>query len=124
MTPAQIQVQQQTAMQQQELAKRRGRKPMDRTLPEGLEEVIGADVTQQYRALKELERRTDASFLRKRADVQDSVNRTIKVRSSLIRPILSSCNILKNPNKKLEVQNTSIVDFQHGGESALARSTV
>ena len=86
MTPAQIQLQQQAAMQQQELAKRRARKPMDRTLPEGLEEVIGVDVAQQYRALKELERRTDASFLRKRADVHDSVNRTIKVRSSLIEP--------------------------------------
>ncbi len=66
-------------MQQQELAKRRGRKPTDKTLPDGLEEYVGEEILEQYRALQELERRMDTVMLRKRLDIQEAVNRNMKV---------------------------------------------
>ncbi|KAI9885066.1 MAG: ATP-dependent rRNA helicase spb4 [Watsoniomyces obsoletus] len=79
MNPAQMQQQQQAALQQQELAKRRARKPMDKTLPDGLEEYVGGEILEQYRALQDLERRMDAVITRKRMDIQEAANRNVKV---------------------------------------------
>ncbi len=77
---AQLHAQQVAAMQHQhqELAKRRSRKPTDKTIPEGIEDIIGGDLVQQYRSLRDLERRTDATMMRKRLDVQDAVHRNVK----------------------------------------------
>lgn len=77
LSQAQIHQQHQQAMQERELAKRRARKPTDKTIPEGVEEIVPGVAL--YRQLRDMERRYDATILRKRLDVQDAVNRNVKV---------------------------------------------
>lgn len=79
MTPAQMQAQQQALMQATDRAKLRSRKPTDKNMPEGVEECIIGDGVQQYRELRDLERRLDSTMMRKRLDIGDAVNRSAKV---------------------------------------------
>jgi len=80
LTQQQIQQQAQAQAQAQELAKRRARKPTDKNMPDGVEDsVIDAEVVQRYKALREVERKLDATMTRKRLDVVDSINRASKV---------------------------------------------
>ncbi|KAI5789735.1 hypothetical protein DFH27DRAFT_571863 [Peziza echinospora] len=81
LTPAQIQHQQQLAAQERELAKRRARKPTDKTIPETLEKLVPN--VRLYRELRDVERRYDATIMRKRLDIQDAVNRNIKNHKTL-----------------------------------------
>lgn len=59
-------------------ALRRSRKPTDKTIPEGVEDVIIGEGVQQYKSLQELEKKMDAAMVRKRLDIQDSISRTVK----------------------------------------------
>lgn len=92
LTPAQAQAQQQSQHQASERAKLRSRKPTDKNLPEGVEDCIIGDGVQRYRELRELERRLDATMMRKRLDIQESVNRNVKV----------GCNVLLYDSKLTE----------------------
>lgn len=83
MTPAQIQAQQAAQIQASERARLRSRKPADKNLPEGVEDIIIGDGAQRYRDLRDIERRLDSTMTRKRLDINDSVNRNVKVDSSL-----------------------------------------
>ena len=78
--PQQIQQAQLLAQQERELAKRRAKKPTDKTIPESLEKLVPN--VKLYRELRDVERRYDATIMRKRLDIQDAVNRNIKVRST------------------------------------------
>jgi len=82
-TPAQALAQQQSQHQASERAKLRSRKPTDKNIPDGVEDCIIGDGVQRYRDLRELERRLDATMMRKRLDIQESVNRNVKVRPGL-----------------------------------------
>ncbi len=79
MQSANYQALQAQALQREELAKRRSRKPMEKDLPDGIVEVVGPELVQLYAALRDLERRGDATMIRKRLDIQDAVKRNIKV---------------------------------------------
>lgn len=79
LTPAQMQARDQALAQASDRAKLRSRKPTDKNLPEGVEDCIIGDGVQRYRELRELERRLDATMMRKRLDIQESVNRNVKV---------------------------------------------
>lgn len=79
LTPAQTEAQRQAHLQASERAKLRSQKPTDKNLPEGVEDCIIGDGVQRYRELRELERRLDATMMRKRLDIQESVNRNVKV---------------------------------------------
>lgn len=79
LTPAQMQAQQAAQLQASDRAKMRSRKPTDKNIPDGVEDCIIGDGVQRYRDLREIERRLDATMTRKRLDIQDSVNRNIKV---------------------------------------------
>jgi SWI/SNF-related matrix-associated actin-dependent regulator of chromatin subfamily D len=57
---------------------RRSRKPTDKNIPEGIEEVIIGEGVEQYKNLRELEKRLDAAIVRKRLDIQDSISKTVK----------------------------------------------
>jgi len=57
---------------------RRSRKPTDKNLPDGVEDAVIGDGVQQYKSLREVEKRLDAAMIRKKLDIQDSVNRTVK----------------------------------------------
>lgn len=80
LTPAQLTQQRDAQREASERAKMRARKPTDKNIPEGVEECIIGDGVQRYRDLRELERKLDSTMMRKRLDVQDAVNRNVKVR--------------------------------------------
>ena len=79
MTPAQMAQQQQQAAIASDRAKLRSRKPTDKNIPEGVEDCVIGDGVQRYRELRDVERRLDATMMRKRLDIQDAVNRNVKV---------------------------------------------
>ena len=91
LTAAQMQAQQAAAAQERELAKRRSRKPTDKNIPDGVEDVIVGDGVKRYRELRDVERKLDAAMMRKRLDIQDSVNRNVKVRFSSCVRVLQAC---------------------------------
>ena len=80
LTPAQMQAQQQAQLVAS--ARLRSRKPTDKNIPEGVEDCIIGDGVQRYRDLRDVERRLDAAMMRKRLDIQDAVNRNVKVCSA------------------------------------------
>ena len=61
--------QRQQAQMENDNAKRRARKPTDKNLPEGVEDVVIGNGVQQYKDLREVERRLDAVMMRKRLDL-------------------------------------------------------
>ncbi|GBF60330.1 SWI/SNF and RSC complexes subunit [Trichophyton mentagrophytes] len=61
-----------------EAAVRRSRKPTDKNLPDNVEDIVIGDVAQQYKRLREVEKRLDASMVRKRLDIYDSINKNAK----------------------------------------------
>ncbi|EFQ98238.1 hypothetical protein MGYG_01273 [Nannizzia gypsea CBS 118893] len=61
-----------------EAAVRRSRKPTDKNLPDNVEDIVIGDVAQHYKRLREVEKRLDASMIRKRLDIYDSVNKNTK----------------------------------------------
>ena len=78
--------QQQQAAMQVEMAKRRSKKPTDKNLPDNIDECTIGDMAAKYRELRDFERRLDATMTRKRLDIVDSVNRSVKVRRRPRRP--------------------------------------
>lgn len=88
-TPSQF-AQHQSAQQaqmnemQSRLARLRSRKPTDRILPDGIEDtIVDPDCVSRYRELSDLERRLDATFIRKRLDITDPATRNAKVPTAL-----------------------------------------
>lgn len=61
-----------------EAALRRSRKPTDKNIPDGIEDVVIGEGVQQYKSLRDLEKRLDAAIVRKRLDIQDSISKTVK----------------------------------------------
>ncbi|KAE8410387.1 hypothetical protein BDV36DRAFT_289638 [Aspergillus pseudocaelatus] len=59
-------------------ALRRSRKPTDKNIPDGIEDVVIGEGVQQYKNLRDLEKRLDAAIVRKRLDIQDSISKTVK----------------------------------------------
>lgn len=82
LTQAQLLAQTQAAEIQMQRAKMRSKKPTDKSIPEGVENCIIGDGVQKYRELRDIERRLDATMMRKRLDIQDAVNRNVKVGSA------------------------------------------
>jgi SWI/SNF-related matrix-associated actin-dependent regulator of chromatin subfamily D len=78
-TPAQLQAHKAAQDHASEQAKLRSQKPTDKNVPDGVEDVVIGDGVEQYKKLREVERRLDAAIMKKRLDIQDSVNRSMKV---------------------------------------------
>ena len=76
---AQLAQQQQQAVIQFDMARKRSRKPTDKSLPDGIDDCTIGDMATRYRELRDFERRLDATMTRKRLDIVDSVNRSVKV---------------------------------------------
>jgi SWI/SNF-related matrix-associated actin-dependent regulator of chromatin subfamily D len=81
-----MQAQQAAQLQANDRARTRSRKPTDKNIPEGVEDCIIGDGVHRYRELRDLERRLDSTMMRKRLDIQDSVNRNVKVCEIALRP--------------------------------------
>ncbi|KAI4114172.1 MAG: hypothetical protein LQ345_005005 [Seirophora villosa] len=56
---------------EKEMAQRRTNRPTDKNLPDGIDEFVIGDGVQQYKRLRDVERRLDAMMMRKRLDLQD-----------------------------------------------------
>jgi SWI/SNF-related matrix-associated actin-dependent regulator of chromatin subfamily D len=61
-----------------QLAQRRSRKPNDRNMPEGLEDITIGDGVQQYKELRDVERKLDYAMMRKRLEIGDAIHRMNK----------------------------------------------
>lgn len=83
MVDAQTQEQIKRTAEQAAVAKRRSEKPTDKSMPEGIEDLIVGDGVQQYKRMRELERKLDAVMMRKRLDQQDSLHNATKKYSTL-----------------------------------------
>ena len=97
-----------------ELAKRRAHKPTDKNIPDGIEELIIGDGVQQYKRLRELERKLDAVMMRKRIDTQDSFQHGSK-RYRTLRVWIS--NTVDNQPWQGRGLDTDMFDFTSGVES-------
>lgn len=80
MTASQAQVQQAARNIALERAKIRSQKPTNKQIPEGVDEFTIGDGVRNYKDLREVERRLDSAMMRKRLDIQDTVNRDVKVK--------------------------------------------
>ncbi|KAK3990516.1 putative 3-phosphoinositide dependent protein kinase-1 [Cladorrhinum sp. PSN332] len=79
MTQAQIHQQHHHQQIASQKAKIRSKKPTDKTLPDGIEDIlVGPEVATAYKNLRDFERRLDATMMRKRLDIKESVARDIK----------------------------------------------
>lgn len=96
---------------QSELAKRRARKPTDKNIPDGVEDIIIGDGVQQYKGLREVERRLDAAMMRKRIDVQESVKREAR-RFKTLRLWIS--NTVENQPWQTRGLDENAYDFSTG----------
>ncbi|OAA37166.1 hypothetical protein BBO_07865 [Beauveria brongniartii RCEF 3172] len=84
LTQAQMAQQQQAQAQAAELAKRRSRKPTDKSIPDGVEDsIVNPESAQRYRDLKDIERLLDATITRKRLDVLDNTQHPTKLTKTL-----------------------------------------
>jgi SWI/SNF-related matrix-associated actin-dependent regulator of chromatin subfamily D len=73
-----IHAQQRNAALEHQLAQRRSRKPNDRNMPEGVEDLVIGEGVKQYKDLRDVERKLDYTMMRKRLDIQDSIHRNVK----------------------------------------------
>ncbi|EXJ82929.1 hypothetical protein A1O3_06746 [Capronia epimyces CBS 606.96] len=86
------QLQQRNAAMEHQAAQRRARKPTDRTLPEGIEDLVIGDGVQQYNKLRELEKRLDATMMRKKLEIQDTMSRHRKREKTMRIWISNTCS--------------------------------
>lgn len=77
-TAQQIQAQQRAEAKKHEDARRLSKKPTDLDLPEGIEDIVIGDAVQTYRRGREIERKLDATMMRKKLDMQDQTQRQEK----------------------------------------------
>lgn len=112
--------QQQVAQQQNmamEAAKRRSRKPTDKTMPDGVDNVIIGDGVQRYRELRDFERRLDATMTRKRLDVVDSIQRPASKRYKTLRIWISN-TVENQPWQTGSAVNVDNFDFSTNSEAS------
>ncbi len=125
MSQAQIQQQQHAQAAANELAKRRSRKPTDKSMPDGVESVAVGDGVQRYKDLRDFERRLDATMTRKRLDIVDSVNRNPKVCLARLPEGMNEHTVRTRSWSGLTLpspafQNPADMDHEHGRGPDLA----
>ncbi|KAL8669367.1 MAG: hypothetical protein Q9168_006044, partial [Polycauliona sp. 1 TL-2023] len=102
-----------------EMAQRRATRPTDKTVPDGIQELVVGDGVQQYKRLRDMERRLDATMMRKRLDMQESRHQLTK-RHKTMRIWIS------NTSESLPAQESNldpIYDFS-GSTMALYRMKI
>ncbi|RMZ88082.1 hypothetical protein DV736_g4690, partial [Chaetothyriales sp. CBS 134916] len=108
------QMAQRNAAYEHQLAQRRARKPTDRNMPEGVEDVIVGEGVQQYKDLREVERKMDYAMMRKKLNIQDSYNRNGK-RQKTMRIWIS--NTAENQPWQRGPLDENTFDFNTGADS-------
>ena len=116
-TPSQAQLDagKQAANMAQDAARRRAHKPTEKNIPEGVDELVLGDGVQQYKRLREVERKLDAVMMRKRLDTQDSAQHGAK-RFKTLQILIS--NTVENQPWQAKMLETDMFDFNTGVEAA------
>ncbi len=83
-------------------------------MPEGIEDLIIGDGVQQYKDLREVEKKLDYAMMRKRLDIQDTVNRNVK-RQKTMRVWIS--NTVENQPWQRPVLDENSFDFDSGADA-------
>lgn len=115
----QQQMAQRNAALEHQLAQRRARKPTDRNMPDGIEDLIVGDGVQQYKDLRELEKRLDYTIMRKRLDIQDTMNRNVRRQKTMRIWINNTCE--NQPWQRPALDENSF-DFDTGADSTFRLS--
>lgn len=114
----QLQVQQQEQLkhdfEKESRAKRRSEKPTDKNIPDGIEDLIIGDGVQQYKKLREVERKLDAVMMRKKLDQQDPLHNAVRKYSTL-RIWIS--NTVENQPWQGSQMDDNAFDFNMGVEA-------
>lgn len=113
-TTAQVLAAQNQAKMDTDAAKRRAHKPTDKNMPEGIEDLIIGDGVDQFKRLREIERRLDAVMMRKRLDMQDSSQQSFK-RYRTLRVWIS--NTVENQPWQGRSLDENAFDFNTGLEA-------
>ena len=115
-TPSQAQLDaaKQAANMAHDAARRRAHKPTDKNIPEGVEDLVIGDGVQQYKRLREVERKLDAVMMRKRLDIQDSAQHSAK-RYKTLQIWIS--NTVENQPWQARTLETDMFDFNTGVEA-------
>lgn len=115
-TPSQAQLDavKQAANMAQDAARRRAHKPTEKNIPEGVDELVLGDGVQQYKRLREVERKLDAVMMRKRLDIQDSAQHGVK-RFKTLQIWIS--NTVENQPWQARTLETDMFDFNTGVEA-------
>ena len=92
----------------------RAKKPTDRNMPDGVEEFIVGDGVQEYKKLRDMERRLDAVMMRKRLELQEQRPQAPE-RTRTLRVWIS--NTVENQPWQEKDLGESTFDFNTGMES-------
>jgi SWI/SNF-related matrix-associated actin-dependent regulator of chromatin subfamily D len=95
-------------------ASRKTPRPTDRSMPDGVEVLIIGDGAKQYQRLRELERRLDAIMMRKKLDMQDSMQHNTKQYRTLR---VSISNTVENQPWQGQGLDENTFDFNTGEEA-------
>lgn len=109
-------VAQQNAVLEHQMAQRRARKPTDKNMPDGIEDLIIGDGVSQYKELQDLERKLDYAMQRKRLDLQENYNRNTKRWRTLRIWIRNTVNNQPWQSGALE---ENAFDFNSAGDSTV-----
>ncbi|ETN44172.1 uncharacterized protein HMPREF1541_10722 [Cyphellophora europaea CBS 101466] len=110
----QQQMAQRNAALEHQMAQRRAKKPTDRNMPDGIEDLIVGDAVQQYKELREVEKKLDYTIMRKRLDIQDTMNRNVRRQKTMRIWITNTCE--NQPWQRPALDENSF-DFESGAES-------
>jgi SWI/SNF-related matrix-associated actin-dependent regulator of chromatin subfamily D len=105
---------QRNGLLEHQLAQRRAKKPTDRNMPDGIEDVVIGDGVQQYKELREMEKKLDYAIMRKRLDIQDTVNRNVK-RQKTMRIWIS--NTVDSQPWQRPALDADSFDFESGADA-------
>lgn len=107
-TPSHTQVETAQKVAMVELAKRKTQRPVDKNIPEGVEEIIIGNGVQQYKRLREVERKLDAVMMRKRIEFHNA-RRGSFTRDRILKIWVS--NTVENQPWQGRSLETDIYDF-------------
>jgi SWI/SNF-related matrix-associated actin-dependent regulator of chromatin subfamily D len=108
------QMAQRNAALEHQLAQRRARKPTDRNMPEGMEDLVIGDGAAQYKELRDIEKKLDYAMMRKRLDMQDTVTRSVKRQKTMRIWISNMCE--NQPWQRPPLDENSF-DFNSGADA-------
>ena len=107
--------QQRNAALESEMAKRRARKPTDLEMPDGIDDLVIGEGVQQHKFLRGAEKKLDATMIRKRLEIQDSINRNVKYFKTLR---LYITNTAENQPWQVKGLDENAFDFNTGVDAS------